>query len=164
MDQKLRVAARVLLAAALGFAGIAHFTDTDEFLGQVPTFLPWREAIVIVSGVVELALAVALLALRGDRLVLLGWVVAGFFVAVFPGNVWQAVNESPSFGLDTTTGRVVRLFFQPLLVAWALWCTGAWGAARRRRGAFPRTNCRWSRSPRAVGAAREPPAANDGGR
>lgn len=117
------------MAAFLAFAGLAHFAATDGFLGQVPTFLPWREAIVLVSGAVEIALAVALLAARGDRRVLVGWVVAAFFVAVFPGNVWQAVHGSTSFGLDTATSRVVRLFFQPLLVAWALWATDAW---RRR--------------------------------
>jgi uncharacterized membrane protein len=129
----LRVVGRVLLAAALLVAGTAHFVDTREFLGQVPTFLPLREAIVLVSGVVELALGVALLALRGDRLAVLGLVVAVFFVAVFPGNVWQAVHGSPSFGLDTERSRVIRLFFQPLLVAWALWCTGAWALVRERR-------------------------------
>jgi uncharacterized membrane protein len=123
---------RVPLAAALLVAGTAHFTATDEFLGQVPTFLPLREEIVLVSGVVELALGVALLVLRGHRLVVLGWVLAAFFVAVFPGNVWQAVNGSTSFGLGSTTSRVVRLFFQPLLVALSLWCTGAWAAWRRR--------------------------------
>lgn len=127
----MRHALAVLLAGALLVAGVAHFRSTEEFLGQVPTFLPWREEIVIASGVVELVLGVALLVLRGDLLARLGWVVAIFFVAVFPGNLWQAVHGSDSFGLDSTTSRVVRLFFQPLLVAWALWCTEAW---RRRVG------------------------------
>lgn len=128
----LRLVGRLLLAAALLVAGTAHFRSVDEFLGQVPTFLPLREEIVIVSGVVELLLGAALLVLRGELLAKLGWVVAVFFVAVFPGNVWQAVHGSDSFGLDSTTSRVVRLFFQPLLVAWALWCTGAWAARRGR--------------------------------
>ncbi|GAA5142229.1 membrane protein [Nocardioides marinquilinus] len=121
-----RAVARVLLGAFLLFAGVAHLVVLDEFLGQVPTFLPWREAIVVVSGLVELVLGAALLAVplvAPHRLRALGWVVAAFFVAVFPGNVWQAVNDSTSFGLDTDAGRVVRLFFQPLLVVWALWCT-----------------------------------------
>ncbi|QWC86882.1 hypothetical protein KLP28_08330 [Nocardioidaceae bacterium] len=113
-------------------AGTAHFVDTEAFLGQVPTFLPLREEIVLVSGVVELLLGALLLLLRGRPLALLGAVVAVFFVAVFPGNVWQAVNGSDSFGLDTTTSRVVRLLFQPLLIAWALWCTGAWARWRGR--------------------------------
>ncbi|MEO9324018.1 hypothetical protein ABFT23_11040 [Nocardioides sp. C4-1] len=122
----MRTAARFVLAGALAFAGVAHFAMTEEFLGQVPTFLPAREAIVLVSGGMELALAVALVVLRGERLALAGWVVALFFVAVFPGNVWQAVHGSDSFGLDTTTSRLVRLPFQPVLVVWALWCTRAW--------------------------------------
>ena len=86
----------------------------------------------IVSGVMELTLGVALLVLRGDRLAVLGWVVAAFFVAVFPGNLWQAYHGSDSFGLDTDAARLWRLPFQPLLVAWALWCTGAWTWGRRR--------------------------------
>ena len=129
----MRLLARLLLALALLVAGIGHLVDVEEFLGQVPTFLPLREEIVVVSGLVEIALAVALVATRGHRLALVGGVVALFFVAVFPGNVWQAVNGSTSFGLDTATGRVVRLFFQPLLVIWALWCTGAWAAWKARR-------------------------------
>ena len=87
----------------------------------------------VVSGLVEIALALGLVALRGERLARWGWGVAIFFVAVFPGNVWQLVNASDSFGLDTTIGRVVRLFFQPVLVVWALWCTGAWTWWRSRR-------------------------------
>ena len=127
----LRVAGRLGLAAILLVAGVAHFVAVDEFLGQVPTFLPSREAIVLVSGVMELALGTALLVLRGRRLALLGWVIALFFVAVFPGNVWQAVNDSDSFGLETDRARLLRLPFQPLLVALALWCTGAWVTWRR---------------------------------
>ena len=87
----------------------------------------------VVSGLMEIALALGLVALRGEALARWGWVVGLFFVAVFPGNVWQLVNASDSFGLDTTTARVVRLFDQPLLVVWALWCTGAWTWWRARR-------------------------------
>jgi uncharacterized membrane protein len=126
-----RLVGRLGLAVILLVAGVAHFVAVDEFLGQVPNFLPAREAIVLVSGVMELALGAALLGLRGRRLALLGWVVAVFFVAVFPGNVWQAVNDSDSFGLDTDRARLLRLPFQPLLVVLALWCTGAWAAWRR---------------------------------
>lgn len=129
----MRLLARLLLALALLVAGIGHLVDVEEFLGQVPTFLPLREEIVVVSGLVEIALALALVVARGRRLAIVGGIVALFFVAVFPGNIWQAVNGSTSFGLDTATGRVVRLFFQPLLVLWALWCTGAWAAWRAHR-------------------------------
>lgn len=135
-----RLAGRLLLATALLVAGVAHFAATEEFLGQVPTWLPAREAIVIVSGVAELVLGAALVVARGRRRAQLGWVVAAFFVAVFPGNVWQFVNGSDSFGLDTDAGRAVRLVFQPILVAWAVWCTGAWRSRRWPRGGSPRDN------------------------
>ncbi|MFW6186773.1 MAG: hypothetical protein ACOC84_02055, partial [Actinomycetota bacterium] len=59
-------------------------------------------------------------------------IVDVFFVAVFPGNVSQYLTGTDAFGLDTDTSRLVRLFFQPALVVWALWSTGAWRAGRDR--------------------------------
>lgn len=123
---------RWLLAALLFGAGIAHFAAQDAFLAQVPAWLAFPEAIVLVSGVVELVLAVSLLVLRSRR-TQVGWIVAGFFVIVFPGNVWQFLAQNDAFGLDSDFARGVRLLIQPLLVAWALWCTGAWSAWRSRR-------------------------------
>ena len=132
-----RHVARWLLAAALLVAGTAHLVDVEEFLGQVPPWLPLREEIVVVSGVVELVLGAALLLARGPRRARVGLAVALLFVAVFPGNVSQYLTGSDAFGLDTDRARLVRLFFQPLLVLWALWCTGAWPlltrVLRRRR-------------------------------
>jgi uncharacterized membrane protein len=83
------------------------------------------------SGVVEIALGASLALLARWR-VPLGFLVAIFFVAVFPGNVSQFVTHANAFGLDSDLARGIRLLFQPLLVAWALWCTGAWAALRNR--------------------------------
>jgi uncharacterized membrane protein len=85
----------------------------------------------VASGVVEIALGLALVGLWKYR-VQVGWVVAAFFVAIFPGNISQYVNGVDAFGLDSDTSRLVRLFFQPLLVVWALWSTGAWQARKKR--------------------------------
>ena len=132
-----RTGARWLLAAFLLLAGTAHLVRSQEFLAQVPSWVSsWApggaDLVVVASGVVELVLGLALLLVRRHRAVV-GWVVAGFLVAVFPGNVSQWVTGSDAFGLDTDRARFVRLFFQPLLVAWALWCTGAWAWWRARR-------------------------------
>ena len=62
----------------------------------------------------------------------MGWTTAAFFVAIFPGNISQYVTGTDAFGLTSDNARLVRLFFQPLLVAWALWSTGAWRAWRSR--------------------------------
>ena len=64
----------------------------------------------------------------------MGWLVAGLFVAVFPGNVAQYVEGVDAFGLDSDGARLTRLFFQPLLVLWALWSTGAWPRQRDEEG------------------------------
>ena len=79
----------------------------------------------------EIVLGLALLILVKQR-VIVGWIVAAFFVAVFPGNVDQFVSGTDSFGLNDDVSRGIRLLFQPLLVIWALWCTGAWRAFSER--------------------------------
>ena len=92
----------------------------------MPTILKsWADFVVMASGVVEIVLGLCLVMLWRYR-VQMGWVVAAFFVAVFPGNISQYLNNIDAFGLDSDKARLIRLFFQPLLVMWALWSTGAW--------------------------------------
>ncbi len=119
-----RKAAQVLLGGALTYAGITHLTtNRTEFQAQVPTWVPLSpDFVVLASGVVEIALGIALASLQYRRQV--GWITAAFFVAIFPGNISQYVNGIDAFGLDTDQARLIRLFFQPLLVLWALWGTG----------------------------------------
>ena len=121
------------MGLALGYAGIGHLTTSrQEFQAQVPTLLKdYADFVVVASGVVEIALGLALVGLWKYR-VQVGWVVAAFFVAIFPGNISQYVNGVDAFGLDSDTSRLVRLFFQPLLVVWALWSTGAWQARKKK--------------------------------
>jgi uncharacterized membrane protein len=88
--------------------------------------------VVLASGVAEIALGAALVALRRRRTIV-GVIAAAFFVAVFPGNISQYVERIDAFGLDTDRARLVRLFFQPLLVLWALWATGALRSGRADR-------------------------------
>ena len=90
------------------------------------------DTVVLVSGLVEIGLGAALLAWGRGR-VTVGFVVAAFFVAIFPGNLAQYVEGNDAFGLDTDQKRLMRLFFQPVLVAWVLWATAAWRDRPRRR-------------------------------
>ena len=119
--------ARTLLGAALAYAGITHLTtNRTEFLAQVPTWVPLdADFVVVASGVVEILLGLSLILLIKYQKQI-GWITAAFFVTIFPGNISQYVNGIDAFGLDTDQARLTRLFFQPLLVIWALWCTGAW--------------------------------------
>ena len=130
----VRTVGRVALGAALLGAGTGHLTSMrEEFQAQVPTWVPLdADLVVVASGVVELGLGAALILAPKAFRPAVGWVTAAFFVAIFPGNISQYVTGTAAFGLDTDRDRLVRLFFQPVLVAWALWSTGAWRAWRNR--------------------------------
>jgi uncharacterized membrane protein len=122
---KMRAAARVVLGAALAFAGISHLTvKRHEFRAQVPDWVPLPvDDTVVYSGIAEVALGSALVFAPKRYRPLVGGIAAAFFVAVFPGNIAQYVHKRDAFGLDTDQKRFVRLFFQPALVAWAIWST-----------------------------------------
>lgn len=117
---------QLLLGTVLIYAGILHLTTRRlEFQTQVPNWVPFTaDFVVVASGVVEFCLGIALVSLQYRRYV--GLATALFFIAIFPGNISQYVNGIDAFGLDTDQDRLIRLFFQPLLVIWALWATQAW--------------------------------------
>lgn len=133
-DTPQRTVARWALGAVLLVAGVAHLTSQrDAFQAQVPSWFPIDDDIVVLaSGAVEIVLGAALIGLRRHR-VAVGVVATVFFVAVFPGNIAQWTEGNSAFGLDTDTKRFVRLLFQPVLVMWAAWSSGASGLLSRRR-------------------------------
>jgi uncharacterized membrane protein len=122
----LRTIARVGLGLTMVGAGVAHLTSQRaEFQAQVPDWFPLDEDLTVLgSGVVEIALGASFAALPKHKR-LIGGLLAVFYVLIFPGNIAQYVEGTDAFGLDTDTKRLVRLFFQPLLVVWALF-GGGW--------------------------------------
>jgi uncharacterized membrane protein len=121
----IRKATQILLGATLIYTGTLHLTTSRmEFQAQVPPWVPLSpDFVVLASGVVEIALGLALVSLQRRREV--GIATALFFIAIFPGNISQFVNHIDAFGLDSDRARAIRLLFQPLLVLWALWSTTA---------------------------------------
>ena len=119
---------QLLLGAFLISAGISHLgSNRTEFLAQVPTWLPLNaDFVVVASGIVEITLGISLITttfILTQYRKKVGIVVAVFFILIFPGNINQYVNKIDAFGLDTDQKRLIRLFFQPLLVIWAVWST-----------------------------------------
>jgi uncharacterized membrane protein len=117
---------RVILGAFMVLAAIGHLTfQRGEFQAQVPNWIPLgKDFIVIASGIVEAALGLSMIFWRKNK-VIVGIALAIFYVLIFPGNIAQYMNEVDAFGLDTDRKRLIRLFFQPMLILWALWSTGA---------------------------------------
>lgn len=127
---------RILLGLFMVLAGVGHLTfQREEFQAQVPRWLPNDESfmdfVVLASGVVEVALGLAMIFLVKYKHKV-GLALAIFFVLVFPGNISQYTNDIDGFGLDTDEKRLLRLFFQPVLIAWALWSTNAWRWLRKK--------------------------------
>jgi uncharacterized membrane protein len=122
---------RIVLALFMIVAGIGHLTFSRiDFQAQVPDWVPVsKDLVVVLSGIVEIALGLVLLLWKKQR-VTMGWVLAIFFILVFPGNVAQYLDGKDAFILDSNSTRFIRLFFQPILIAWSLWSTGAWQAWR----------------------------------
>lgn len=124
------------LGAFLTSAGTYHLgSNRTEFLAQVPSWLPLNgDFVVVASGIVEIALGVSLISttfIFTQYRKQVGIVVAIFFILIFPGNINQYVNKIDAFGLDSDQKRLIRLFFQPPLVIWALWSSGATSLVRQ---------------------------------
>jgi len=124
---------RIVIGLFLLFAGISHLTfQRTEFLAQVPNWVPIdADLVVVLSGIVEIVLGASLLFFQAQQTTV-GWIVALFFVAVFPGNIAQLINHKDAFGLNSDLLRWIRLPFQPLLIGLVLWSTGAWARWRNR--------------------------------
>lgn len=117
----LQSLARILLGIILAFAGIGHISFArQEFQAQVPDWVPLdKDTTVVLSGYVEILLGALLVFTPKRYRPTLGILVALFFIAVFPGNLSQYLNQRDGFGLNSDTSRLIRLFFQPVLVYWA---------------------------------------------
>ena len=115
----------IALGSAMTFAGISHLTfNREEFQAQVPDWFPMdKDAVVLGSGVAEIALGAGLLAWKKRRREV-GVALAAFYAAIFPGNIGQYAERHDGFGLDTDGKRLARLFFQPALIAGALHAAG----------------------------------------
>ena len=127
---------RVLLGSIMLYIGIAHLSfKRIEFQAQVPTWLTTNEGmmdlVVLISGYIEIAFGI-LMILGGKLKIKTGIALGIFYVLIFPGNINQYINEIDSLRLDSDNKRLIRLFFQPLLVLWAFWSTGALKYLKRK--------------------------------
>lgn len=126
---------RILLAIFMIYAGYSHLTfNRIDFQAQVPNWVPLsKDLVVILSGIVEIGLGLGLALWKNER-VRFGWALALFFVLVFPGNIAQYLDSKDAFGiLDSDGARLSRLFFQPVLIIWALWSAGSWKAWKTKK-------------------------------
>ncbi|TDE02115.1 DoxX family protein [Flavobacterium hiemivividum] len=126
---------RILLALFMIYAGFSHLTfNRADFQAQVPDWIPLnKDLVVLLSGIVEMALGLGLAIWKKER-ARFGWALALFFVLIFPGNIAQYLDGKDAFGvLNSDRARFIRLFFQPVLIVWALWSAGSFKAWKNNK-------------------------------
>lgn len=128
-----RIAMRWAMAVFYFAAGVFHLAAPERFLPIVPDFVPMPHAVVLVTGLCEIAGSVALLTNRLRRLA--GITLAIYAICVFPANVKHALEGIHVPPLpDSWWYHGPRLLMQPVLVWWALFCANVidWPWAGRR--------------------------------
>lgn len=115
--------ARWALMLFYGLAGIAHLVVTDAMVRIVPPAVPFPRAVVIATGMAELA-GVLGLALPRWR-VAAGWALAAYALCVWPANAWHAMLDLGRGAGLPVAYHAVRLVLQPAIIWWALWASGA---------------------------------------
>ena len=127
---RLRTALRWALGLVYLVAGIFHLRSTNAFLPIVPDWVPEPRLVVIATGWCELLGAVALLSRRLRRIA--GIMLALYAVCVFPANIKHAFEHVAIGGSRLGWGyHAPRLALQPVLVWWALFCSGVIDWPRR---------------------------------
>lgn len=131
----IKAIVKVLMGLFMVYAGFSHLTVArEEFVAQVPVWIQFSpgftDFVVLASGVVEILLGLSMLILWKERSGWAGAALAIFYVLIFPGNINQYVEHINAFGLDTDQARLIRLFFQPVLIGLALWSTGGWSTLK----------------------------------
>jgi uncharacterized membrane protein len=120
MGGDVNMAGRMGLAFVFAYAALGHFVRTDAMAEMIPPSVPRRRALIQVSGVFELVLVILVLAWPKSRLV--GLMIIGFLIAIFPSNVYAAVRRV-DFGGHSAGPRylLVRAPLQLLLILWTYW-------------------------------------------
>jgi uncharacterized membrane protein len=131
----MRTALRILLAAIYLVAGIAHIRAPTGFVRITPAWVPSPETVVLVTGLCEIAGAVALALIPSLRRAA-GVALAVYAVCVFPANINHAVNDIAIGGVAMSWWyHGPRLLFQPVAIWWALWAGDVidWPFAQRSK-------------------------------
>jgi uncharacterized membrane protein len=116
----LKVLGLILFSFFFFLAGVFHFIEAQGFAEMIPEFIPLREEIVYITGMIEFILAVLLLIPKTREKA--GVITAIYLVLIFPANIYAAIKEIPAPGNDEANVVLlwVRLLFQPLLIWWVL--------------------------------------------
>ena len=132
-NDRTRAAMRWIMAAFYTIAGVAHLVAPDKFLAITPDWVPLAPQVILITGVCELAGAVALVSTPLRRWA--GVALAAYALCVWPANFKHAIDgiDLPYLG-SSWLYHGPRLALQPVIIWWALYCADVidWPWRRKR--------------------------------
>ncbi|MDB9527667.1 hypothetical protein PN498_16850 [Oscillatoria sp. CS-180] len=123
--QRIRTAGCIAFAALFIFTGISHCALAKGMVQMLPAWVPGRYPILYITGIIEIVLGLGFLRPSVRRLS--GLLTLAFLIAVFPSNIYAALN-SVDFGGNVNGPDY--LFFRVPLQLFLLWWV--WFMAVRR--------------------------------
>lgn len=114
------LAAKIAMAIMLGFTAIGHFVFPKGMALMIPSFIPFKEPIIYLTGVLEIILAIGLLIPKYS--VWSAYLLIGFFVIMLPANIYASIFKiNYQTGTFDGPGLSYLWFRVPLQVLFITW-------------------------------------------
>lgn len=117
---KFALSGRIAMAAMLLFTAIGHFALTKGMAMMLPDFMPFKTLTVQLTGVIEIAAAIALLIPKFSRIT--GCLLIAFFILILPANIYASINhidyQNGTFEGPGPTYLWFRIPLQILFIVW----------------------------------------------
>ena len=114
---RIKAISKYVLASFMIGAGTMHFVNPAFYLKIMPSYLPFHEELVLVSGVCEVVLGTLLLVPLCSRLA--AWGIVALLIAVFPANLY--LYQHQGIMPASPTAHLLRLPLQGVFILWAFW-------------------------------------------
>ena len=118
MKFKIKTISIIIMSLFYIMAGTNHFINPDWYVRIVPPILPFKTAIVYISGILEIILG-SLLIFPKTRFIA-GWGLITLLLAVYPANIYVALTNGEAMDI-TPLIAWGRLPFQFVLIGLAYW-------------------------------------------
>ncbi len=113
----LKIILLYVLIAFYLFMGSMHFIKPEQYFQMMPSWLPLQLLLIVLSGVVEIVLAVLLIPTKA-RAISAKLIIAMLIVFLFAIHIPQSIDYYKT-GNQNFVASILRLPIQFLFIAWA---------------------------------------------
>lgn len=114
------ISGRIAMSAMLLFTAIGHFAFTKGMAQMLPSFVPFKTAIIYLTGIIEIGAAIGLLLPISS--VATAWLLIVFFILILPANIYAAIHHIDyQKGTFDGNGLTYLWFRIPLQIVFVIW-------------------------------------------